>query len=129
MVVVVSEKLTSERAHELKSERAAGDGASHSSTRLYNVQYGWDLLWNIHCTRLCKEKERRRLPSQPAIISAFLSLRQGTSPQFQNRKDLVVWLKSKLSLSYDSRLDLTGASLTITIRKSRLYIRFKSSHM
>ena len=47
VVVVVSEKLTSERAHELKSERAAGDGASHSSTRLYNVQYGWDLLWNI----------------------------------------------------------------------------------
>ena len=90
MVVVVSEKLTSERAHELKSERAAGDGASHSSARLYNGQYGCDLLCNVQCTRLCEEKERRRLPTKPAIISAFLSLRQGTSAQFQNRKDLIV---------------------------------------
>ena len=99
-MVVVSEKLTSERAHELKSERAAGDGASHSSARLYNVhygcdllykvQYGCDLLCNVQCTRLCEEKERRRLPTKPAIISAFLSLRQGTSAQFQNRKDLIV---------------------------------------
>ena len=103
VVVVVSEKLTSERAHELKSERAAGDGASHSSTRLYKVQYGSDLLCNVQgCA-----KRRRDGACQPNLQLFQLFLALDKAPRLSFRIERILSDQSQICPNHMIRHSLT----------------------